>query len=142
MKNLFGCLILLAAAGAHAAPAARPFAGPDISGTYDCTGDDAHEGKYTGTVTLALVPTESTGRYGAYRFTLEVPGYGTYEGQAATHGMQMAVHFALPDQATKDYGTGIATLGRTKGGKWEFSKYYYEPEFKGGNHGTEHCVQR
>ena len=27
-------------------------------------------------------------------------------------------------------------------GKWSFSKYYYEPEFKGGNYGTETCRQR
>jgi hypothetical protein len=139
MKLILGCVLLCAATGVFAKPA---YTGTDISGTYDCTGDDAHEGKYTGTVKLTLVKEQSTGEYGAYGFSLEVPGYGTYKGQAATHGKQMAVHFALPDQTTRDYGTGIATLARSSAGKWSFSKYYYEPEFKGGNYGTEHCVQR
>lgn len=153
MNTRVACLILLAAAGAHAAPAAPlagklagklagNFAGQDIGGTYDCTGDDAREGKYTGTVTLALIAAQSTGDYGAYSFSLQVPGFGTYRGQAAVQGMHMAVHFALPDQTTRDYGTGIATLTRSAAGKWSFTKYYYEPEFKGGNHGIERCVQR
>ena len=152
MKTRVACLILLTAAAAHATDTkpARPlagklagaFAGQDISGTYDCTGDDAREGKYTGTVTLALVAAQSTGDYGAYSFSLQVPGFGTYRGQAAVQGTHMAVHFALPDQTTRDYGTGIATLARSAVGKWSFTKYYYEPEFKGGNHGIERCVQR
>jgi hypothetical protein len=29
-----------------------------------------------------------------------------------------------------------------KGGKWTFHKYYYEPEFKGGNFGVEDCTHR
>jgi hypothetical protein len=141
MKTVLACLLLAIAGSAAAAPA-RPFTGADISGTYDCTGDDAKEGKYTGTVTLALVREQSTAGFGAYRFSLQVPEYGTYVGQAAVAGSHMAVHFALPDQATRDYGTGIATLAKNKAGKWTFSKYYYEPEFKGGNYGTERCVQR
>jgi hypothetical protein len=56
--------------------------------------------------------------------------------------MDMAIHFALTDPTTQDHGTGIASFGRTKNGKWSFYKYYYGPEFKGGNHGTEFCVQR
>lgn len=58
----------------------------------------------------------------------------------------MGIHFANTDPATRDFGTGtgtgIASFSRNKSGKWTFSKYYYEPEFKGGNHGTERCVQR
>lgn len=127
-----------AATIANAAPA---FSGPDLSGVYDCKGMDAHEGPYTGTVTLELVREQSTGSYGAYRFKLEVPGYGSYPGQAAANGTQMGIHFALTDQSTKDYGTGIATFAK-KQGKWTFKKFYYEPEFKGGNYGTEECVQR
>ena len=114
---------------------------PDFSGVYDCTGDDHKEGAYTGTVTLARVPEHSVGRHVAYRFTLEVPGYGTYVGQAVSRGATLAIHFALPDPSTKDYGTGIATV-RTEGGRTRFHKFYYEPEFKGGNHGTEDCVRR
>ena len=140
MKKLLGCLFLLAAAASAAAKPA--FFGRDFSGVYDCQGDDAHEGKYTGTVTLELVRSQSAGKYAAYSFKLEVPGYGTYLGQAAAQGPQMGVYFALPDQTTKDYGTGIASFTKTKTGKWTFSKFYYEPEYKGGNYGTERCVQR
>jgi len=118
------------------------FKGIDFSGEYECTGNDDHEGKYTGKVTLELVPTQSFESYGAYKFTLEVPEYGTYLGQAAANDMQMAIHFALTDQTTKDYGTGIAVFSMNKKGKWVFHKYYYEPEYKSGNFGLEDCVQR
>ena len=136
MKKLLSLLALaLAAGGAHAAQ-------PDYSGVYDCTGDDHHEGKYTGTVTLQLVKEQSIASHSAYNFKLEVPGYGVYPGQAAASGSQMAIHFALTDQSTKDYGTGLAAFKKNRAGKWTFSKYYYEPEFKGGNYGLEECVQR
>lgn len=135
--------ILLIAALATASAGAKPaFSGPDFSGVYDCSGNDDHEGKYTGTVTLELVPAQSFSEYGAYHFKLDVPGYGSYPGQGAARGKQMAIHFALTDPATKDYGTGIASFVKGKGGKWSFHKYYFEPEFKGGNFGIEDCVQR
>jgi len=121
---------------------AAEFTGPDYSGVYDCTGNDAHEGAYTGTVTIELVPTQSVGEYGAYRFQLEVPDYGVYEGQAASRGEHMGIFFALTDPTTHDYGTGTATFSKNTDGKWTFHKFYYEPEYKGGNHGTEDCVQR
>lgn len=137
-SSLWLCLLLVSTAAA-----AKPgFTGPDFSGVYDCTGDDAHEGKYNGTVTLELVRSQSVGKYGAYSFKLQVPGYGAYLGQAAARGTEMGVHFALGDQSTKDYGTGIASFKKTKNGKWSFQKYYYEPEYKDGNHGTEQCTQR
>ena len=98
MSTLIACC-------AHAAP--PPYTGPDFSGTYNCTGEDSHEGPYKGTVTLALVRAQSTGAYGAYEFKLEVPGYGAYPGEAAAHGMEMAIHFANTDPKTKDFGTGI-----------------------------------
>ena len=133
MSTLIACC-------AHAAP--PPYTGPDFSGTYDCTGEDSHEGPYKGTVTLALVRAQSTGAYGAYEFKLEVPGYGAYPGEAAAHGMEMAIHFANTDPKTQDFGTGIARFSRSKAGNWTFHKYYYEPQFKGGNFGTEDCVHR
>jgi hypothetical protein len=140
LKALFICLGFLALAPlAIAKPA---FIGSDFSGVYDCKGDDSHEGKYTGTVTMELVTSQSLNNYGAYKFKLEVPNYGTYSGQAAAHGTNVAMHFALADQSTKDYGTGIANFKKNKAGKWSFSKYYYEPEFKGGNYGTEECTHR
>lgn len=138
-KILIGLCLLAMAPIASAKPA---FTGQNLSGIYDCTGDDSHEGKYSGTVTMELVPSQSTGQYGAYKFKLEVPGYGAYLGQAAANGTHAAMHFALTDQSTKDYGTGIASFKKNKTGKWSFSKYYFEPEFKGGNYGTEQCTQR
>lgn len=140
MHKLIISLCLLAIAPiANAKPA---FTGQDFSGVYDCTGDDSHEGKYTGTVTMELVRSQSLNNYGAYKFKLEVSNYGTYLGQAAAHGTNVAMHFALTDQSTKDYGTGIASFKKNKAGKWSFSKFYYEPDFKGGNYGTEECAQR
>ena len=143
MINLNKLLISLCFLTVATVSTAKPaFTGNDFSGVYDCTGDDSHEGKYTGTVTMELVPTQSLNQYGAYKFKLEVPNYGTYLGQAAAHGNNVAMHFALSDQSTKDYGTGIANFKRSKAGKWSFSKFYYEPEFKGGNYGTEECTHR
>ena len=141
MKKLSAItLSLLLCATAQAKP--EPYTGPDYSGTYACTGKDDHEGDYTGTVTMELVRAQSTGVYGAYMFKLEVQGYGTYLGQAAARGKDVGIHFALTDQSTRDYGTAIAAFARNKAGKWTFSKYYFEPEFKGGNFGMERCVQQ
>ena len=139
MKNIawLSCLLVLSPAAV-----ALPASTPDYSGVYDCKGLDAHEGIYAGTVTLTRVPAQSAGGHGAYDFKLEVPGYGIYPGEAVAHGTQMAIHFALTDPSTKDFGTGIAAFKKNRQGRWTFEKYYYEPQFKGGNHGTESCVQR
>lgn len=140
MKSFLLSLCLL---GVFTIANAKPaFTGKDFSGIYDCKGDDSHEGKYSGTVTMELVPSQSVDQYGAYKFKLEVPEYGVYLGQAAASGTHAAMHFALTDQSTKDYGTGIASFKKNKAGKWKFVKYYFEPEFKGGNYGTEECTQR
>ena len=136
-KSAFVLATLFCGLTAQAAPA---FTGQDYSGVYDCKGQDAHEGPYTGTVTLTLDRKQSTGNHGAYRFKLEVPGYGTYLGEAASENDKIAMHFALQDPATRDFGTGIATMKKDKQGRPGFHKYYYEPEFKGGNYGTEDCV--
>jgi hypothetical protein len=114
----------------------------DFSGVYTCTGNDAHEGQYTGKVTMALKPKHSHGSYASYDFKLEVPGYGTYQGYAAANGSHVAMHFALQDQATKDYGTGIANMLKNAKGLWTFHKFYFEPEFKGGNTGVEDCTRQ
>ena len=134
--------LLGALLGASLAQAAPVFNGPDYSGVYDCSGVDAHEGDYTGTVTMALVAAQSTGEHGAYRFKLEVPGFGAYLGHAVSEGDKLVIYFALPDQSTRDYGTGIATMRKDQSGRLAFSKFYYEPEYKGGNTGTEDCVMK
>lgn len=124
------------------AQAKSAFTGPDLSGIYSCDGNDAHEGPYTATATLKLIPEQSAGTNGAYTFQLDVPGYGAYPGHAASQGMTAAIYFANTDPATQDFGTGIATFKKNKQGKWTFKKYYYEPAFKGGNHGFEQCTQK
>jgi hypothetical protein len=133
-------LVILLAAGA--ASAQSPYTGPDFSGVYDCKGNDGHDGPYTGKATLALVRPQSTGEYAAYRFEVTVPEFGAYPGEAAAHGMEMAVHFANTDPKTKDFGIAIARFAIGTGGKWTFHNYYYEPEYKGGNYGIEDCTQR
>ncbi|OAM53191.1 hypothetical protein A7981_07250 [Methylovorus sp. MM2] len=133
---ILSCLFVLEAV---AQPA---FTGMDYSGVYECTGKDSKEGDYTGKVTLKLKPEHSTATYASYEFTLEVPGFGKYPGYAAAHGNQFAIHFALTDQSTKDYGVGLATFKTNKQGKASFHKFYFEPEFKGGNTGTEDCVRK
>lgn len=141
MTRLFFALAgLLATTASFAKPV--PFTGADYSGIYDCNGVDDHEGKYAGTVTLALIKSQSTANYGAYKFQLEVPGFGIYPGQAAANGTSMGIYFALTDPKPKDFGTGIATFTKNTQGKWTFEKYYFEPEFKGGNFGIETCVMR
>jgi len=132
-------MILGLTATAQAAPA---FRSNDYSGIYACKGQDSQEGPYTGTVTLQRVAAQSSGANGAYTFTLEVPGYGAYPGHGASRGREMAIYFANTDSSTKDYGTGIASFSKRKSGKWSFTKFYYEPEFKGGNFGREHCIQQ
>ncbi len=120
----------------------------DFSGVYDCQGNDAHEGKYSGIVTMQRKPEHSKGAYASYDFKLEVPEYGTYVGHAAANGNVVAMHFALPPAGelyggkTQDFGTGIATFKTNAAGKLTFHKFYFEPLFKGGNTGLEDCIKR
>ncbi|HSI24193.1 MAG TPA: hypothetical protein VK952_01100 [Methylotenera sp.] len=139
MKYLVFILAMLTSFNALAGKEAKTY--QDYSGIYTCTGDDAHEGKYTGTVTMTLKPEHSHDNYASYDFKLEVPGYGTYLGHAAANGNNVAMHFALQDQTTKDYGTGIAKMTKNAKGQWSFHKFYFEPEFKGGNTGVEDCIK-
>lgn len=53
----------------------------------------------------------------------------------------MAISFASTKPGSKDYGTGLGSVTHGADGPPGFSKYYYEPEFKGGNHGTERCLR-
>ena len=118
-----------------------PFKGFDLSGTYACTGRDAHDGDYKATVTLALDKNNSHANYGGYKFSMKAEGYGGYVGSAAASGNVLAITFANEDPSTKDFGTGIAKVTKAKGGKVKFEKFYYEPEYKGGSHGLETCVR-
>jgi hypothetical protein len=125
----------------HPQPQAA-FSGVNYSGIYDCIGQDNSEGTYKGKVTLNLMKEENPGEYGAYNFKLEVPGFGAYPGYAAAKDNHMAIYFANTDPSNKDFGVGIANFAKNDAGKWSFQKYYYEPEFKGGNFGIETCTAR
>ncbi|NLY27256.1 MAG: hypothetical protein GX049_06865 [Alcaligenaceae bacterium] len=139
MKFKFAAFCLFWALGvAHANP---NFSGPNFSGEYSCEGDDSHDGKYTAKITLQLIPEHSIDDNGAYSFKLESAGYGVYTGFAAAQGTTAAIYFANTDPSTKDYGTGVATFNKNSQDKWAFKKYYYEPEYKGGNYGFETCTQ-
>lgn len=118
------------------------FTGTDFSGSYDCTGDDQHDGKFTGAITLALVREQSTGEYGSYSIKFEAAGFGGYTGYAAARGNNMALYFANNDASKKDFGNSIVTLRKNKNDKWQFHSFYYEPEYFGGNYGTEFCVMK
>jgi hypothetical protein len=117
------------------------FTGQDYSGVYECKGNDTHEGAYTGTVTMQRKPDHSFGTYAGYDFKLEVPGYGVYLGHAAANGAHVAMYFALTDPKTHDFGTGVSEM-KKKSGRWSFHKFYFEPEYKGGNTGVEDCVMK
>ena len=132
---------LLSTAVLLAASLSAQAALPDLSGTYDCKGLDSKEGAYTATVTMTRNPSESVERYGSYGYAMQVPGYGTYLGEAVATADHIAIRFALVDPTTRDFGTGLARITR-RGPKTTFEKFYYEPEFKGGNHGTERCTRR
>lgn len=140
MKKLTAAALLLATSAAFAEPIA--FTGNDFSGTYDCTGDDQHDGKFTGAITLALVPAQSTAENGSYSIKFEATGFGSYTGYAAAHGNDMALYFANTDASKKDFGNSIVMLRKNKNDKWQFESFYYEPEYFGGNYGTEFCVMR
>ena len=67
--------------------------------------------------------------------------------QGQLHRMRIACRY---DQTTIADGASIACNGvcltvvasGVEGGKTRFHKFYFEPEFKGGNHGVEDCRQR
>ncbi len=140
MKNIAIATLLLV--GVTATTQAAPFTGTDFSGTYDCTGKDRHDGAFKGNIKLDLIRAQSNGEYGSYNLVFEAEGFGGYTGYAAAKGTQMALHFANNDLATKDYGNSIVTFSKTKSGKWRFESFYYEPEYYGGNYGSETCIMR
>jgi len=113
----------------------------DFSGTYACKGQDKAEGPYDGVVELERVAAQSTLEYSAYRFKLTVPGFGEYPGHASSRGSNMAIYFANTDPKDMDYGTGIASFKLNSKGVLSFTKFYYQPLYKGGNNGTEICTR-
>jgi len=112
----------------------------DFSGTYECKGQDKAEGPYDGLVELEKVEALSTPEYSAYRFKLTVPGFGEYPGHASSQGSNMAIYFANTNPKDMDYGTGIARFKLNSNGVLSFTKFYYQPLYKGGNNGTEICT--
>ena len=141
MRRLLLAALPLLCGGALAA-APLPFTGLDLSGTYTCTGHDAQEGDYSGIITLGINKDQSTGKLGSYNLKLAVPGDGDYLGQAVSDGSYLAATFASAKPGSKDYGLGLAPITQDAAGVKHFSKYYYEPEYRGGDHGTEDCTRQ
>ncbi|HEX4856768.1 MAG TPA: hypothetical protein VFV28_08130, partial [Limnobacter sp.] len=131
LPALFIIPFALSTTPAHAAKTAPLPA--DLGGRYECKGQDKAEGPYDGVVELEKVPAQSTKEYTAYRFKLTVPGFGEYPGHASAKGADMAIYFANTDQKDKDYGTGLARFDMSSKGVLKFTKFYYQPEYKGGN---------
>ena len=142
MRFVLNLILLFMISSAFAANKTPSFTGPDFTGVYACTGHDAHEGDYKGKVTLKLKKEHSQAQYGSYDFLLEVPGFGKYPGHMAANGLSTAMYFALEDQSTHDFGTGISQFSKNAKGQWQFHKFYFEPQFKGGNSGFEDCVKQ
>lgn len=126
---------------AFAAPP-QPFTGTDLSGVYSCVGHDALEGEYKANVTLTLNRDQSSGDSGSYGLKMVVPDYGVYLGSVVSNGDMIAITFAHTDPKTHDYGTGLGEIKKDAQGNPGFSKFYYEPEFRGGDHGTEECSRQ
>lgn len=135
-------LILMMSLVSLTIQAEQIFTGIDYSGVYDCKGQDGHAGDYTGVVAMQLKPAHSRGPYASYDFKLEVPGYGEYPGYAAGFGQHLSVYFALKDPATGDFGAGLVEFSSDAEGKTRFHKFYFQPEYEGGNTGLEDCVRR
>ena len=142
MRFVLSLILLSTISSSFAANKTPSFTGPDFTGVYACTGRDAHEGDYKGKVTLKLKKEHSQAHYASYDFLLEVPGFGKYPGHMAANGLNAAIHFALEDQSTHDFGTGISQFSKNAKGQWQFHKFYFEPQFKGGNSGFEDCVKQ
>ena len=142
MRFVLSLILLSTISSSFAANKTPSFTGPDFTGVYACTGRDAHEGDYKGKVTLKLKKEHSQAQYGSYDFLLEVPGFGKYPGHMAANGLSAAMYFALEDQSTQDFGTGISQFSKNAKGQWQFHKFYFEPQFKGGNSGFEDCVKQ
>lgn len=118
-----------------------------LGGTYTCHGYDSHDGGYDGaTVTLTLDAKNSdfAHNYGAYHFKLTEPDGLQYKGEAAASGNSLAIYFEnTKSSEPTDRGVGIAVVTHDKDihGKTvtQFHKFYYEPNYQGGGHGSETC---
>lgn len=138
MGVALACLCLTSPA--WAAPA--PFTGADLSGSYACTGHDDHDGDYKATLALHLNRAKSVGSYGSYALTLDVVGEpGHYNGSMVVEGDRLAMMFASSDPTSRDMGTGLGRLSQDAQGHTTFSKFYFEPDYKGGDFGTETCTR-
>lgn len=139
-RPLLPLLLCLSAPALADAPPA--FTGEDLSGSYQCEGHDAKDGKYKATLTLTLNRTQSAWNFSAYEVKIAIPGQnGSYVGNAVADGKRLAMSFAYTDMNAHDFGTAIVAIGKDASSKVTLSKYYYQPAYKGGNYGTEECVR-
>jgi len=119
-----------------------PFIGPDFTGIYSCIGHDSIDGEYKAKETLILKKEHSQAQYASYDFLLEAQNFGRYPGHMVTNGLNAAIYFALEDQSQHDFGSGVAQFSKNVNGQWQYHKFYYEPQYKGGDTGFEDCIQQ
>lgn len=139
---LLGAAMSLCAASSHSAAIdvkRQPFSGVDISGTYACVGNDAHDGDFKTTMTVRLDGRYSAGRHGSFKVDIKGDP-DTYTGSIVTDGHQLAMDFANADPAKKDFGVALATLTVASNGKFRIEKFYYEPQYMGASNGFERCL--
>jgi len=134
-------LISLASTQAMAMAEQKSFKGLDLSGEYTCTGEDQKDGKFEATMTLTLDKEHSNETFAGYKFQLKAHDGTLYSGSATGNSANLAITFNNNDVSKKDFGTGIGKVVKNKSGKIQIEKFYYEPEYKGGDHGTEICVR-
>ncbi|WP_414449755.1 hypothetical protein AB4851_28450 [Burkholderia sp. 22PA0099] len=133
--------LLVLASSSHAATieATRtPFNGTDISGVYQCAGNDIHDGDSHSTMILKLDAKYSSGKFGAYKVTVD----DVYVGSIVSNGKQLAMDFANKDLSKHDFGVALATVNTASSGKITIKKFYYEPQYMGGGNGIETCTSK
>lgn len=134
-KPAFVLATLLAGCVANATAA-------DLGGTYDCSGQDGRDGDFSAVLTLSRNAEHSADGHDSYALTLEVAKGGHYKGAALVRGRTLAMSFALDGTDATDRGVGLGTVSYTRAGQARLRKFYFEPEYKGGNHGFEDCTRR
>lgn len=121
----------------------------NLAGEWICSGYDSHDGGYKDailTLTLDEKNSDFAHNFGAYHFKLSEPE-ALYLGEAAASGNMIAIYFAnQAKESTTDHGVGIATVTHDLNEKGEaktvLHKFYYEPYYENGGHGSETCIKQ
>jgi hypothetical protein len=129
--------------------ASAAFAMPNLTGEYQCSGQDSHDGAYNHKlfITPDVKASAPERDFGAYQFTTEI-----HKGYIAAQGDAYALYFEPKDKKalgdSKDFGVGIVTVTHAmdKNGKDTLTLHssYYQPEYqrdKNGGRGLATCLK-